>query len=123
MLAPKSSYYALPILRIVEDEELKKNVMSDAQMMEHIIEVVSKYLQVPTLYTFKKSRVWSYVYFRQICMFFIRNKTKISYKQIGERFGGIDHTSVIHASNRIRDFLSINDEKVTRDVEYLNTIL
>ncbi len=123
MLAPKTNYYALPILRVVENEHRKRNVLSDAQMMEYIIEVISKHLQIPTLYTLKKTRNSSYVYFRQLCMYFIRQKTKISLKEIGKRFGGRDHTTVVHAANRISNFLYINDEKVTSDVAYINSIL
>jgi chromosomal replication initiator protein len=40
---------------------------------------------------------------RQIAMFFCRQLTGRTLKSIGTRFGGRDHSTVIHACNRVDD--------------------
>jgi chromosomal replication initiator protein len=45
---------------------------------------------------------------RQIAMFLIRKHTTLSLPEIGKRFGGRDHTTVIHAVRKV-DRESAND--------------
>jgi chromosomal replication initiator protein len=55
---------------------------------------------------------------RQIAMHICKHLTTRSYPDIGRRFGGRDHTTVIHAVRRI-DALMAVDEQIARDVDAL----
>jgi chromosomal replication initiator protein len=55
---------------------------------------------------------------RQIAMYVCKQLTTRSYPDIGRRFGGRDHTTVIHAVKRIEE-LSASDDQIARDVEAL----
>jgi chromosomal replication initiator protein len=52
---------------------------------------------------------------RQIAIYLARELTQASLAQIGQRFGGRDHTTVIHACQKISDL-------VERDVSLRSTI-
>lgn len=57
---------------------------------------------------------------RFMIMYFLRSKTRLTLKQIGDQFGR-DHTTVINAVRRIDDLLSINDDIVTNDMAILKS--
>lgn len=43
---------------------------------------------------------------RQICMYLARKHTDHSYPEIGRRLGGRDHTTIIHAFNKIEGLIA-----------------
>ena len=55
---------------------------------------------------------------RQIAMYLCKQHTTRSYPDIGRRFGGRDHTTVLHGVRKI-DSLLATDEQIARDVETL----
>lgn len=52
---------------------------------------------------------------RQIAMYLCKAFTPASLPSIGRRFGGRDHTTVIHALRRIRELIAV-DKEVSADV-------
>lgn len=52
-----------------------------------------------------KSRTRDLVHARQIGMYVCRELTDLSYPQIGKEFGGRDHTTVIHANDKISNLM------------------
>ena len=59
---------------------------------------------------------------RQVAMFLAKELTSHSLPEIGEAFGGRDHTTVMHAVNRIEE-LSIEDSLLADDIELLKRTL
>ncbi len=57
-----------------------------------------------------KKRTRSIAYPRQIAMYLTRELTDLSLPKIGEEFGGRDHTTVIHAHDKIVKDLQSNEE-------------
>ncbi|MBS4218193.1 chromosomal replication initiator protein DnaA [Bacillus sp. FJAT-49711] len=57
-----------------------------------------------------KKRTKSIAFPRQIAMFLSREMTDFSLPKIGEEFGGRDHTTVIHAHEKISKLLEIDQE-------------
>ena len=55
---------------------------------------------------------------RQIAMYLCKQHTTRSYPDIGRRFGGRDHTTVLHGVRKI-DELMAQDDQIARDVEAL----
>ncbi|MBM3244838.1 MAG: chromosomal replication initiator protein DnaA [Candidatus Omnitrophica bacterium] len=54
------------------------------------------------------------VFPRQIAMFISRELTDLSLPEIGEFFGGKDHTTVLHSYNKIKDEIAKNEELKTK---------
>ncbi len=59
---------------------------------------------------------------RQVAMFLAKTLTSKSLPEIGRRFGGRDHTTVIHAVRKIED-LKHTDLQIAEEVEILRRIL
>nr|WP_243453947.1 chromosomal replication initiator protein DnaA [Sandaracinobacteroides saxicola] len=55
---------------------------------------------------------------RQVAMFLAKEMTQRSLPEIGRRFGGRDHTTVMHAVKRIKE-LRLTDQDLDRDVSLL----
>ena len=51
---------------------------------------------------------------RQIAMYLIRELTELSLPEIGQFFGGKDHTTILHGYKKIRDLLKTNQELSTK---------
>ena len=59
---------------------------------------------------------------RQIAMYLAKSITSRSLPEIGRKFGGRDHTTVMHGVKRIEE-LKIQDGQVAEDVEILRRAL
>lgn len=83
--------------------------------IEDIQQTVAKYfsIDVSEMKTKKRSRSVSYP--RQVAMYLARELTDSSLPKIGEAFGGRDHTTVLHAYEKI-------SESVQLDAEFDRTI-
>jgi len=55
---------------------------------------------------------------RQIAMWLCKQHTTRSYPDIGRRFGGRDHTTVLHGVRKIAELMALDDQ-IARDVETL----
>lgn len=76
-----------------------------------ILDATTKMFAIPLDQLQGKSRTRDLVHARQICMYVCRELTDLSYPQIGKEFGGRDHTTVIHAYDKISD--QIKDRRET----------
>lgn len=59
---------------------------------------------------------------RQIAMYLAKQLTQRSLPEIGRKFGGRDHTTVMHAVRKIEELIS-DDESVSQDVEVIRRTL
>ena len=59
---------------------------------------------------------------RQIAMFLAKNLTTRSLPEIGRKFGGRDHTTVIHAIKKVKELVKI-DSSLSEDIEILTRSL
>ena len=55
---------------------------------------------------------------RQMAMYLCKQHTTRSYPDIGRRFGGRDHTTVLHGVRKIEELMA-QDDQIARDVEAL----
>lgn len=69
-----------------------------------------------------KKRTKSIAFPRQIAMYLSRELTDYSLPKIGEEFGGRDHTTVIHAHEKISKMLQ-TDSQLQKQVKELNELL
>jgi chromosomal replication initiator protein len=70
-----------------------------------IIERTAEMFQLDVEQLKGKSRTRDLVHARQVGMYVCRELTDLSYPQIGKEFGGRDHTTVIHAYDKIANLM------------------
>jgi chromosomal replication initiator protein len=90
--------------------------------IEQIQQTVCKQLDVPITLLTGKTRKQEIVFARQIAMYLIRELTPTSLKNIGNHFGGRDHTTVMHAISTI-DTLKSRDEHTRRTLATIRRTL
>lgn len=86
--------------------------------VEGIQEVVSKKYNIRMEDFAAKKRTKSIAFPRQIAMYLSRELTDLSLPKIGEEFGGRDHTTVIHAHEKIARMIE-EDNEFNREIDDL----
>jgi chromosomal replication initiator protein len=77
---------------------------------ERIARAVSDYYSVPMDALQGQKRDKAIVVPRQIAMFLMREETDVSLLRIGAELGGRDHSTVLHACDKINREVAVNDE-------------
>jgi len=83
-----------------------------------IIGVVSSYYTLSLEELCGKSRKKEIVLPRQIAMYLLRKENNASFPTIGEYFGGRDHTTAMHACDKIEKLLE-HDEETLREINFI----
>ena len=86
--------------------------------LENIQRVVAEYFKIRVADLLSKRRSRSIARPRQIAMALAKELTRHSLPEIGDAFGGRDHTTVIHAVNRIKELRS-SEVRVAEDYNNL----
>jgi chromosomal replication initiator protein len=106
----------------VEDaKKLLKNIISSPSKITNpkkIIESITEFYDIPSGNMFYSSRKKEFSKPRQIAMFLLKKESKLSYSEIGRKFGGKDHTTVIHACQLIEK-LDREEEKIHQEIELI----
>ena len=117
MQKPITPELAAEALKDILPESHKKVVT-----MELIQEIVASYFKVKLEDLHSKKRNQRIAYPRQVAMYLSRELTDTSLPQIGQFFGGRDHSTVLHAYNKVSDDRQ-NDAKIAKTInDILNRI-
>ena len=103
-------------LRAVVPEE------SSNYTIESIQGAVAKHYRIRVQDLKTTTRIRTIALPRQIAMFLIRKYTAIGFKEIGQIFGGKDHTTILHACNKIEVGLEA-DQEIREAVEAIQNLL
>ncbi len=102
--------------------DLAKNVLKDILVeqnrqisIESIQKTVANHFNIKISELKSSKRLKTLVLPRQIAMYISRKMTSSSFPEIGNRFGGKDHSTIIHAMKKI-------EQKMEEDVQLKNTI-
>ncbi|MCS3627390.1 chromosomal replication initiator protein [Salinibacter ruber] len=95
---------------------------ADALNADDIIEQVAEYFRLEKGDLLSRSRKQTVAQARQIAMYLCRELTDESYDHIGSRFGGRDHSTVIHAYRKIEEDLE-SDTELQDDISSLQSNL
>ena len=109
--------------------ELSKEVLKDLLLLqdknitiENIQKITAEYYKIRVIDLLSKKRNKSIARPRQIAMKLVKDLTNHSLPEIGNSFGGRDHTTVLHACRRIAELTTI-DNKTNEDYKNLYKIL
>ena len=119
-LAARANFYGRPITTDFAEETLRDLLATHAQAVTiaNIQKITAEYFNVRLQDLLSKRRVRSLARPRQIAMTLSKELTEHSLPEIGEAFGGRDHTTVMHACKTIRKFLE-TDVRMRQDWEQL----
>ena len=111
------------------DMELTQDCLADVLRaserkitVEEIQRKVSEYYNIRLSDIIGPKRLRSYARPRQMAMYLCKQLTSRSLPEIGRRFGGRDHTTVMHGVKRIEE-LKTTDGQIAEDVEMLRRAL
>lgn len=90
---------------------------------DYIKETVSKYFNIDVKDMDSSKRSNEVAYPRQIAMYLCRELAKMQYKNIGNSFGGRDHSTVMHACNKIEQEIKKDKNTFTHVDSVKNIIL
>ncbi|QQS60412.1 chromosomal replication initiator protein DnaA [Candidatus Falkowbacteria bacterium] len=89
---------------------------------KHVVEAVAKFFDIDMKDLIGKSRKKELVTPRQIAMFLLREEISASFPAIGQEIGGRDHTTAIHACNKINEDLK-NNQKLKQQLLSIRQLL
>ena len=117
-IAAFSSFTGKKITLDLSKEALFNLIKEEEKPMtaEIIIKTVCNFfnIKIPEIKSNKKLK--EFVTPRQIAMYIIRANTALSFPEIGDKFGGKDHSSVIYAVNKIKNNLK-KDKELEKTIE------
>jgi chromosomal replication initiator protein len=124
--------------RVVAYSEFQKipaNLENTKKILDQLLESNKKTVSIDDVFShicdrfqvsredlIKKGRKKEVVYPRQIMMYLLRTELQNSFSSIGEVFNGRDHTTVLHAVEKIEREKEIND-RVKGDILHLKEVL
>ena len=107
-------------------KEILKGILPEEKprpiTVELVQKTVSKYYKIKESTIKGKKRIRSIVYPRQIAMYLCRELTEDSFPEIGAKFGGKDHTTVMYAYRKIAEQAK-KDEVLSNELKELENIL
>jgi chromosomal replication initiator protein len=86
--------------------------------VDNIQRVVAEYYKIKISDLHSKRRSRSVARPRQVAMYLSKDLTNHSLPEIGESFGGRDHTTVLHACRKIKELID-SDADINEDVKNL----
>jgi chromosomal replication initiator protein len=118
-----SSFHCRPIALDLAKDALKDVIGSARNVgIDNIQKTVADYYKIKVAEFFSKKRTRAIARPRQVAMWLCREVTSHSFPEIGDAFGGRDHTTVIHAVKTI-DSLRTKDNDLNHDLHFLLQVL
>ncbi len=119
-LSIHASLYDTEVDLPVAQEVLRGIIRDPARnsSVDNIQKIVADHFQVRVSDLKSKNRSRSFAVPRQIAMFLARKLTRASTTEIGRRFGGKDHSTVIHSTNKIENLLK-TDQSLSATIQTL----
>ncbi len=104
------------------DMDMAKNILKDILIeqnreisIESIQKIVANHFNIKTAELKSSKRLKTLVLPRQVAMYISRKMTSSSFPEIGNRFGGKDHSTIIHAIKKI-------EQKMEEDIQLKTTV-
>ncbi|MBP1841868.1 chromosomal replication initiator protein [Rhizobium petrolearium] len=115
-----------PSLSIERVDELLAHLVGAGEArrvrIEDIQRIVARHYNVSRQELVSNRRTRVIVKPRQVAMYLSKTMTPRSFPEIGRRFGGRDHTTVLHAVRKIEELIS-GDTKLSHEVELLKRLI
>ncbi|MFA5127701.1 MAG: chromosomal replication initiator protein DnaA [Patescibacteria group bacterium] len=101
------------VLSSIEAASMKQSLTA-----KQVLETVGSFYSIQADMIINKSREKRVSYPRQIIMYLLREELKMSFPNIGNELGGRDHTTAMHACEKIHNDLD-NNPKLKQEIELI----
>jgi chromosomal replication initiator protein len=102
---------------------IKSNIKPQKTIsIKDVLSVVATYYNIDESILYEKTRRKEVVKPRQIIMYILREDFNTSYPYIGQKLGGRDHTTVIHAYEKIKKDIKV-DALLNQEIEQIRALL
>jgi len=111
-------------LTITDVKQLIKNNIKPQKSISinDVIKTIASFYNIDEKELYQKTRKKEVVKPRQVIMYILREDFNTSYPYIGQKLGGRDHTTVIHAYEKIKGDLT-RDNLLSQELEQIKSIL
>lgn len=111
-------------LTITDVKQLIKNNIKPQKSISinDVIKTIANFYNIEEKELYQKTRKKEVVKPRQVIMYVLREDFNTSYPYIGQKLGGRDHTTVIHAYEKIKGDL-VRDNLLSQELEQIKSIL
>lgn len=111
-------------LSLNEVKTLIKNNIKPKKMVSvrDVADIVASFYNINEKHLYEKTRKKEVVKPRQVIMYILREDFNTSYPYIGQKLGGRDHTTVIHAYEKIKKDIQ-NDEQLHQEIGQIRNML
>ncbi len=111
-------------LNLNEVKNLIKNNVKPKKTVsiKDVAGIVSNFYNISEKYLYEKTRKKEVVKPRQVVMYILREDFNTSYPYIGQKLGNRDHTTVIHAYEKIKHDIKDNN-LLSQEIEQIRTLL
>ncbi len=112
---------------VLSEEQIKDLIKTTARpkrvvSVKHVISKIAEFYNIDEASMYAKTRRREVVRPRQIMMYILREDFHLSYPAIGSVFGGRDHTTVIHACEKVRGGI-LDDGELKVQIEEIRGML
>ena len=97
--------------------------MSAKNDIQQIIQLSAKYWGLNPADLLNKNRQRNLIDKKKMLTYFIRTNIKITLTGLAEELGGMNHASIIHRVDSMRDFIKINDPIAQEYAEYFKFMI
>jgi len=113
------NYIAIPGLK--RDIDINRQVLGmvrHSNSADRIVEAVEKHFNITLEQMRSKNRRRLICYPRQVAMYLMYKRTALSLKDIGQFFGGRDHSTAIHSNQAIENLMT-TESLIREEVEMI----
>jgi len=115
----KKRNLSLPEVKILIKNSIKP---PKSITINDVIKTIANFYNIEETELYEKTRKKEVVKPRQVVMYILREDFNTSYPYIGQKMGGRDHTTVIHAYEKIKRDLAV-DSVLAQELEQIKTLL
>ena len=83
--------------------------LRDSILPEQVVQIVARAFNIKTEQILGRNRSRNFALPRHVAMYLMREDANISLPQIGEKMGGRDHTTVMHACDKVANLMERDD--------------
>lgn len=111
-------------LSIGEIKQLVKNSSKQKKTVsiKDVLKAVCEFYNIEERSLYEKTRRKEVVKPRQVAMYILRQDFNTSYPYIGQKLGGRDHTTVIHACEKIKSAIK-NNPTLEQEIDYIKNVI
>lgn len=114
-----------PTIKTVKNilNDLLVNTQTKSTSPKDILNAVAKFYDISSKELTGKGRKKELVWPRQMTIYLMREEINTSYPTIGHELGGRDHTTAMHAYNKVANEIKQENEKIKQEMESIRQIL